>query len=342
MKKQILWVLAPVLMGGCFSREDNNDSTKTVNIYSARHYDVDKIIFENFEKETGIRVNIITDDAEKLLARLEREGKNSPCDVFVTADASNLYKATAKKMVQPLGMDNELSEVPGHLKNKFWVALTQRSRIIVYNPNVIPADSIQCYEQLGSAFIKNKLTMRSSENAYNRSLVASVIHHNNEDAALQWVKNMVANFHHDPSGNDRDQVKSIAAGHGSVSVINTYYLSQMFSSPDESERTAIRKVKWIFPCQTSRGAHINVSGICILTHAPNAGNARKLISYLLKEKNQKMFADINKEFPVINNIICHDSLVNAWLKFKFDTLNLNTLGSLNDKAMQIIATSGWK
>ncbi|MFI5203638.1 MAG: extracellular solute-binding protein [Flavobacteriales bacterium] len=342
MKKAFSRLYMLGLLTGCFIKEDNSESKEVVNIYSARHYDVDKTILGNFEKETGIKVNIITDDAEKLIARLEREGKNSPCDVLITADASNLFKASAKGLVQPLTMDDELSEVPFHLKNKNWVALTKRARIIVYHPSEIPADSLTTYEQLGHSFFKGKLLMRSSDNAYNRSLVASVLYYQGEEATSNWIKNMVSNFAQDPSGNDRDQVKAIAAGTGAVSVINTYYLAQMCSSDDGVEVAAANNVKWIFPNQQTRGAHINITGACISKHAPNAANARKLISYLLKEKNQLMYANINKEFPVINDLTLQDSLLNAWVTMKYDTLSLTTLGSLNEKAMQLILSSGWK
>jgi iron(III) transport system substrate-binding protein len=342
MKNWSVWVCLYVCISGCFIKDDNSEAREVVNVYSARHYDVDKTILENFEKETGIQVNMITDDAEKLIARLEREGKNSPCDVLITADASNLYKAAEKKLLQPLGMNDKLSEVPAYLKNENWVALTRRSRIIVYNPSLIPADSVQNYEDLGNNFLKGKLLMRSSDNAYNRSLVASVIYYKGEAFTQTWTKNLVANFAHDPSGNDRDQVKAIASGTGQVSVVNTYYLAQMFSSNDEAERAAVKKIAWIFPNQSSRGAHINISGACISANAPNVSNARKLISYLLKEKNQLLYSRVNKEFPVVRDIVMEDSLLNVWARMKYDTLNLVTLGSLNQQAMQLISSSGWK
>ncbi len=38
-----------------------------VNVYSARHYAVDEILFGNFTKETGIKVNVINGKAPELV-----------------------------------------------------------------------------------------------------------------------------------------------------------------------------------------------------------------------------------------------------------------------------------
>ncbi len=66
------------------------DSAKVVNVYSHRHYDVDKQLFAQFTKETGIEVKVIMADDDELLSRLEPEGQNSPGDVIITADAGRL------------------------------------------------------------------------------------------------------------------------------------------------------------------------------------------------------------------------------------------------------------
>ena len=63
-----------------------------VNIYTSRHYDSDDLLYEEFTKETGIKVNIMSGKGSALLERLKSEGKKSPADVFFTVDAGNLWK----------------------------------------------------------------------------------------------------------------------------------------------------------------------------------------------------------------------------------------------------------
>jgi hypothetical protein len=59
-----------------------------VNVYSSRHYDSDRALYDAFTKETGIRVRLIEGNADQLIERIRNEGANSPADVFITVDAA--------------------------------------------------------------------------------------------------------------------------------------------------------------------------------------------------------------------------------------------------------------
>src|SRR5215470_19897150 len=76
-------------------------AAEEVNIYSARHYDSDQLLFDGFRKATGIPVNVINGEGPELLARLKAEGPNSPGDVFLTVDAGNLWLADQQGIFQP-------------------------------------------------------------------------------------------------------------------------------------------------------------------------------------------------------------------------------------------------
>ena len=73
-----------------------------INVYSHRHYDSDKILFTQFTKETGIKVNVVKASADQLIQRLISEGKNSPADVLLTVDAGRLHRAKAAGVLQPV------------------------------------------------------------------------------------------------------------------------------------------------------------------------------------------------------------------------------------------------
>src|SRR5262245_20173926 len=71
----------------------NTASAAEVNIYSARHYDSDQLIYDAFTKATGIEVNVIEGGDAELLERIKAEGRNSPADVLITVDAGRLWRA---------------------------------------------------------------------------------------------------------------------------------------------------------------------------------------------------------------------------------------------------------
>ena len=97
MKNYLILFFSLLLLSSC---EENNSNE--INIYSKRHYQVDIKQYENFEKLTGIKVNVIKAGDDELLERLKNEGQNSPADLFVTVDAGKLQKGVDMGLFQKI------------------------------------------------------------------------------------------------------------------------------------------------------------------------------------------------------------------------------------------------
>ena len=110
-----------------------------VNVYTSRHYDVDDILYAEFTKKTGIKVNIISGSGGALMERLKAEGQNSPGDVFFTVDAGNLANFQKAGFLQPIESENIKNIIPVELRgpNNEWVAIAKRARVIFYNPESV-------------------------------------------------------------------------------------------------------------------------------------------------------------------------------------------------------------
>ncbi|MDO9125829.1 MAG: extracellular solute-binding protein, partial [Parvibaculum sp.] len=193
--------------------------TKEVNIYSARHYDTDLELYDRFTEQTGIRVNLIEGDSDELIARIEREGKQSPADLLITVDAGRLWRAEEKNLFSPVKSEVLETRIPAHLRHPdgLWFGLSKRARIIIYNKEMGRPDKLETYADLADPSNKGMLCMRSSSNIYNVSLLASIIEHEGKEAAETWTKGVVANFARQPEGNDTSNVKAVAAGECRVS-----------------------------------------------------------------------------------------------------------------------------
>ncbi|MDQ3535443.1 MAG: extracellular solute-binding protein, partial [Bacteroidota bacterium] len=182
---------------------------------------------------------------------------------------------------------------------------------------------------------------RSSDNLYNQSLVASIIAAHGKEKAKNWAQGVKNNFARQPKGNDRDQVKAVAAGEGDLAIVNTYYLGAMLNSEDAEEKKAGEAVAVFFPNQNDRGTHINVSGIGVTKHAPNKDNAIRFIEYLTENEAQKVFAEANYEYPVKEEI-AKAPLLESWGSFKSDDVGFSKLGEYNKDAVIIFDQVGWK
>lgn len=313
-----------------------------ITLYTHRHYDIDKAIFSDFEKLTGIKVNVVKASADELIQKMENEGKQSPADLLLTVDAGRLVRAKDKELLQSATSEFLEKTVPAHLQDKDnqWFALTKRARVIVYDKDKVKPEDLSTYEALTDAKWKGKLLVRASSNIYNQSLLASIIANDGKEKAKEWANGVAHNFARKPKGNDRDQVKAILAGEGEVAIINTYYLGKLLNSKEEVEVKAGNAVKVFFPNQEDRGTHINISGIGIAKNAPNKANAVKFIEYLLSKEVQEKFAQANYEYPV-NPTAESSELLDSWGNFKEDELPLNQLGELNKGAVIIFDEVKW-
>lgn len=340
MKQILLFTLSIFLVLTHFScRQENN----VVNVYSGRHYQSDEILFQKFTEETGIKVNLIKADTDQLIKRLELEGNNSPADLFITADAGRLIQSRELGLLQPFESENIAEIVPGHLRdhNNYWTGFTQRARVIVYHKERVNPANLSTYENLADPEWKGKVLVRTSQNNYNQTLMASIIAHHGTTQAETWAGQLVNNMAQNPTGNDRDQIKAIAAGIGDIAIVNTYYMGLLLNSPNSEERNIAAQMGIFFPNQDDRGAHVNISGMGIPAHAPNKKNAEKLMEFLLKEDSQKYLAQENHEYPVHPEVEWPE-LLKSWGSFKADTLPLDQLGEHLKEAMLVFNRAGWR
>ncbi len=234
--------------------------------------------------------------------------------------------------------------VPEYLRDKegHWYGLSIRSRVIMYNPKTINPNDIMNYEDLAKPSLKGRVCIRSSSNIYNQSLLASIIHYKGEEAALDWARGIVNNFSRDPKGNDRGQMTAVVLGKCDVTLANTYYLGKWITSKKDTEREYAKKIKVLFPNQANRGAHINISGALVTKYAKNKDNAIELIEFLVSDKAQEIYAKQNHEYPIRQDIDISD-IVKTWgYPFKMDSMNLNNLGTLNDRAGKVFDKAKWK
>ncbi len=316
---------------------------EVVNVYSSRHYAADKIIYANFEKKTGIRVNVVEGNVNALFERLKREGRNSPADVLITVDAGNLGRAQLAGLFQPMKSAEIEKVVPESLREAdgLWTGLTMRARVIMYDKTRVKPSQLSTYEDLADPRWKGRILVRSSNHIYNQSLVASLIAAHGLAKTESWAKGIVANLARKPKGGDRDQIKAVAAGEGDIAVSNTYYLGLLSASKDAADQAAVAKIGVFFPNQNDRGTHVNVSGAGLTRYAKNKENGIKLIEYLVSKEVQELVARENFEYPVREDVEMAP-VVASWGKFKRDTLNVGVIGRNNPDAVKLLDRVGWR
>lgn len=317
-------------------------ASEELNVYSARKEAYIKPLLDQFAQIHNIKVNLVTSKADALIQRLIGEGKNTPADILITVDAGRLHRAQQAGLLKSIDVSRFSTAAPSQFQDPegYWFGLSLRARTMVYHPQRVTAQQLSDYESLADAQWKKRICVRSSNNIYNQSLVASMIAHHGEKATQEWANHLVSNFARNPQGGDRDQIKAVAAGLCDVAIVNSYYLGGMLIG-SAAEQAAANQVKLFWPNQRDRGAHMNISGIAVTKYAKNTDLAIQLIEYLYTDEAQAWYGDVNMEYPVRKGITTNPILL-GWGDYKADNLALKQLGIHNAEAVKIMDKAGWK
>lgn len=338
MRRRLLPALALLLTGltavscGIFSEDEPAD----IQVYSARHYDLEKA-FEEFTEETGLTVDFIYGDDAELLERLKKEGKDSPADIFMTVDAGNLWNAAEQGQLRTLESPILDAAVPEDLRDADdrWWGLAMRARTIVYNPDhVDPADFDEqdTYAGLGDPQWKGRICMRDGTASYTQSLVASLIDLHGRDGALEIVKGWVANDVEIMS-NDIELLDAIDAGVCEVGISNHYYLGRKLNEDPDFN------VKLHWASQKGDGTHVNISGAGVTESSDAPEEAQQLLEWMATE-GQSAFVDANFELPVNPDVPPVD-LVAGFGEFKRMAVDAQAYGALNPDAVKLLAEANY-
>ncbi|MBV18086.1 MAG: iron ABC transporter substrate-binding protein, partial [Thalassospira sp.] len=295
-------------------------SAQEVNVYSLRQAFLVEPLFEKFTEQSGVKVNVIF--AEKgLVERIKQEGANSPADILMTVDISRIQQAVDAGVTEAVSNDTLAANIPAHLRDPegHWFALTQRGRAIYASKDRVAEGEITSYEDLADPKWEGRICTRSGTHVYNVALFASMIAVHGEEKAKTWLEGLKSNLARKPQGNDRAQVKAIKEGECDLAIGNTYYYGKMLEN--EEQRPWAEAVNIVFPNQDGRGMSMNISGMSLIKGAPNQENAVKLMEFLSDDVAQKIYAEVNYEYPVKSGVEWAEN-VKSWGTFKADTVSL--------------------
>ncbi|ALG69469.2 extracellular solute-binding protein [Beggiatoa leptomitoformis] len=309
-------------------------SADEIIVYSARNDSLIKPLFDLYTKETGVTIKFTTAEEAALLERLQAEGENTPADMLITVDAGNLWQATERDVLASVDSSIIQKNIPAYLrdpKNR-WTGLSIRSRTIMYSTQRVKPEELSTYAALADKQWKGRLCLRTSKKVYNQSMVGMMISQLGEEKTEIIVNGWVANLATDVFSNDTKLIEAIAAGQCDVGIANTYYLGRL-----QAEKPDLPVA--IFWSQD--GAHVNISGAGITKYAKHREAAIKLLEWLTTPDAQKVFAELNYEYPA-NPSVSASELVKKWGEFKPNTIDVVEAGRLQVEAVKLMDRAGYK
>jgi iron(III) transport system substrate-binding protein len=212
-----------------------------------------------------------------------------------------------------------------------------RARVVYVSKERVKQDAIT-YDELADPKWKGKICIRSGQHIYNNALFAAVIAKHGEAKGEEWLRGLKSNLAQKPSGGDRETARDVAAGKCDIGIGNTYYWALMTKNPAQKVWADATKV--ILPTFKDGGTHVNLSGVVLAKHAPNKANAMKLIEWLVDDKAQQMYADINYEYPVRDGIAIN-TIIAGYGKLNPDSMPLAKIADHKKAAANLVDKVGF-
>jgi iron(III) transport system substrate-binding protein len=317
---------------------------RVLNLYTARHYDTDEAFYTGYTKASGIKINRIEGGEDALFERIKAEGAHSPADVFLTVDVARLWRADQAGIFVPIKSASLSQRISAQYRDREskWFGFSSRARVLAFDRSKVKSGELTRYEDLANPKWKGEICTRSSSHPYNLSLVSSMILHLGEEKATEWARGVAANLARPPRGGDTDQLRAVAAGECTIAISNHYYYVRLMRSPKPQDRAVVEKVGLVWPNQTDRGTHVNISGGGMLRHAPHLDAAVKFLEYLASDEAQTLFAKGNNEWPTVKGVKLSNPELESLGVFKIDSLPLANLGKTQAMAQRIADKVGWK
>jgi len=323
---------------------------KVLNIYSARHYQTDEVMYDTFTRTTGIKINRVDADDAGIVARLRAEGAASPADVILLVDAARMASGDSLGLFQPIKSAKLDAAIPANLRASptaegvTWTGFSTRARVIIYDPLRVKAADVATYEQLATPQLKGLVCTRSGSHPYNLSLFATVVERLGDAKGEAWLKGLVDNMARAPKGGDTDQIKAVASGECGVALSNTYYVARLMKSTKPEDRAVMEKVRIVFPNQGTSGTHVNIAGAAVAKHAKNRDNAIQFMEFLASPFAQDHFANGNNEFPVVKGLKTPNPAIEAMggANFKAENIPLAVVAKNMTKVQQMLDRVGYK
>ncbi|QIT36689.1 extracellular solute-binding protein [Wolbachia endosymbiont of Brugia pahangi] len=343
MKKALIFtslvVVVLIVVTFLYKNNETND-LQVVNVYSSRKEELVRTLFDEFTRNTGIKVRYIIDDYSQLLSRMEN---GSETDVFLTADAVNLILAKKRGLLSQVNSEILKRAIPEKFRDSegYWFGLTKRTRILVYNKESVDPKDLSTYEDLANKKWKGKILVRSSTSPYNRSLIAFMIANNGFEKTKEWVSGIVSNMARKPSGGDTNQIYAVAAGEGDIAIVNSYYFARILSSERENKKNVANKLGVFFPNHDSNGVMVNISGAAVTKNAKNRENAIALLEFLVSKQAQELYAKKNQEYPIIEGVEV-SNILKFWGDYPQSDLPLSELEKHLFEAVMIADECKWK
>lgn len=244
-------------------------------------------ICDQFQKETGIQVQLVPDTEETkstgLVNRLIAEKARPQADVFWSGDpvrAAILKRkgvSTPYHSTQAGHLPAEFSDPEGH-----WTGFSSRARVLIYNIGLVPAgQGPQSVMDLLDARFKGKVCIANPLFGTTSMHAAALFESLGDAEARKFFEGLIANGGRILSSNGEVR-RRVANGEYAVGLTDTddYNVARLEGKP----------VGVVFPDQEGMGVVLVPNCVLLVANGPNPEDGKRFVDYLLQAEAERALA----------------------------------------------------
>jgi iron(III) transport system substrate-binding protein len=312
-------------------------SADSLVVYSGRAERLIKPVLDAFQAKSGTQVELLSSGTTELVNRLQAEGERTAADIFIANDAGSLERARELKLLRPVALPEVDRTIPVQFRapDNSWIGLSGRFWIVVYNTALLQPGDIQSILDLAEPRWKGKIAIPNAASEYLQAGVSVIKAVHGEERTQRFLAGLKQNAGTQVYGKSSQIVESVAKGQVPMGLVNHYYIYRYLAAQPGAQIAPLM----LDQQPQGMGAIMNVAGAGIVRHSRHVELAKHLIAFLVSEDGQKMFADLNKEYP-LNPRVAPDPTLPERKSFRSASMPLAQLAQLREPTMTLMEQAG--
>lgn len=308
-----------------------------ITVYSGQHKKGVEALTKAFTEETGIKITLNSGKSEQLSGQIREEGDKSPADIFYSEQLPPLASLSYAGLLDQLPADiikqTQFEGVP-QAANQDWVALSGRSRVVVYDTRkVSEKDMEKSVLDYATPKWKDRIGYVPTSGAFLEQVVAITKLHD-EATALKWLEGLKANGK--LYAKNTVALQAVENGEVDAALINNYYWYGLAKEKGEENVNS----RLYFIKNHDAGAIVTYSGIGILKSSKNKAEAQKFVDFVTSKKGQEIMVSNFAEYPLRPDVVSPFKLM-PYKELQAPTVTPTTAQE-KENALKLIEKAGLK
>lgn len=301
--------LAAVVLGGtvaCLAAcgGGGGGGARSIVLYNGQHTQLTAALISAFTKQTGIAVEVRTNDSLVLADQILQEGSHSPADVYLSENSPELTTLDQHGLLAKLPA-SLLAQVPAGDRSSTgdWLGVALRVSALVYDPKLIARAQLPASVlTLAQPRWKGKIAIAAVDSDF-PPLVGAVIERYGTTAATTWLQGLKRNA--ETYQDDESVVAAVNRGDVAAGIINQYYWYRLRL---EVGNGGIHSALYYFP-GGNVGSVTNISGAAVLATSTHKADAERFLAFIVSAAGQQIIAHSDDfEYPARPGIAANSQL----------------------------------